>query len=157
MHKLLIRAVPLFTFFNSSVTHTDIESLQNRLLKVCYVPATSANLQRLLFLLRPLTVLIKQTRQAVRAIKQSILLRCLWFHSILLSSFSSTVKMHSSQSFQSVRISLLLFERGWKKFFWKFATNTGNGGIPMNFSIVTASRLFKKVFPFNFVCFKMLP
>ncbi len=27
----------------------DIESLQNRLLKVCYVPATSAGLNRLLF------------------------------------------------------------------------------------------------------------
>ncbi len=30
------------------------------------------------FLLLPLTVLMKQTRQAVRAIKQPILLRCLW-------------------------------------------------------------------------------
>jgi len=29
----------------------DIDSLQNRLLKVCYVPATSAGLSRLLFLL----------------------------------------------------------------------------------------------------------
>jgi hypothetical protein len=28
---------------------TDIESLQNRLLKVCYVPATSAGLNRLFF------------------------------------------------------------------------------------------------------------
>jgi len=59
----------------------DIESLQNRLLKVCYVPATSAGLPRVRFffsflfmLLRPLTVLMKQTRQAVRAIKQSIFL-----------------------------------------------------------------------------------
>jgi hypothetical protein len=51
---------------------------KNRLLKVCYVPATSARLQRLLFLLQPLTELMKQTRQAVHAIKQSILLRCLW-------------------------------------------------------------------------------
>jgi hypothetical protein len=42
------------------------------------VPTTSAGLPRLLFLLRPLTVLMKQTRQAVRAIKQSILLRILW-------------------------------------------------------------------------------
>jgi hypothetical protein len=59
---------------------TDIESLQNRLLKVCYVPCSSARLPRLLFifLLWPLTVLIKQTRQVVRAIKKSILLRCLW-------------------------------------------------------------------------------
>jgi hypothetical protein len=31
------------------------------------------------FLLRPLTVLMKETKQAVSAIKQSILLRCLWF------------------------------------------------------------------------------
>ncbi len=32
----------------------------------------------LFFLLRPLTVLMKQARQAIRAFKQSILLRCLW-------------------------------------------------------------------------------
>ncbi len=57
----------------------DIERLQNRLLKVCYVPATTAGLNTLLFLLLLLTVLMKQTRQAVHAIKQSILLRCLWF------------------------------------------------------------------------------
>ncbi len=61
------------------VTIIDIESLQIRLLKVCYVPATSARLPRLLF---AITVLIKQTRQTVRAIKQSILLRCLWLTSI---------------------------------------------------------------------------
>ncbi len=45
------------------------------------MPVTSAGLNRLLFfsfLLRPLTVLMKPTRQEVRAIKQSILLRCLW-------------------------------------------------------------------------------
>jgi hypothetical protein len=59
----------------------DIESLKNRLLKVCYVPATSASLPRVSFffsflflLLRPLTVLMKQTRQAVQAVKQSIFL-----------------------------------------------------------------------------------
>ncbi len=52
---------------------------QNRLLKVCCVPATSASLPRVsfffsfLFLLQwPFTVLIKITRQAVCAIKQSI-------------------------------------------------------------------------------------
>ncbi len=56
----------------------DIESLQNRLFKVCYVPTTVASLNRLLFLPWPLTVLMKQTRQAVCAIKQSTLLRCLW-------------------------------------------------------------------------------
>jgi hypothetical protein len=50
----------------------DTESLQNRLLKVCYVRATSACLPRLLFilfLLWPLTVLMKQTRQAVCTVK----------------------------------------------------------------------------------------
>ncbi len=48
----------------------------NRLLKVCDVPATSTVLNSLFssFLLRPLTVLIKQTRQPVCAIKQSIYL-----------------------------------------------------------------------------------
>jgi hypothetical protein len=45
------------------------------------VPATSVGLSRLFFLffLRwPLTVLMKQARQAVSAFKKSILLRCLW-------------------------------------------------------------------------------
>jgi hypothetical protein len=45
---------------------------KNRLLKVCNVPATSAGLSRLLFLQWPLTVLMKQTRQAVHAFTQSI-------------------------------------------------------------------------------------
>ncbi len=56
-------------------------SKKYRLLKFCYVPATSAACNRLLFflfLLRLLTVLMKQTRQVVRTIKQSIFLRCLW-------------------------------------------------------------------------------
>jgi len=60
-----------------SVIVVDIKSLQNRLLKVCCVPSTSTSLQRL-FLLQPLAVLMKQTRQSVHAINQSILLRCLW-------------------------------------------------------------------------------
>jgi len=53
----------------TSTYSIDIESLQNRLLKVCYVPATSASLPRVSFffpflflLLQPLTVLMKQTR-----------------------------------------------------------------------------------------------
>ncbi len=65
----------------SSVLFIDIKSLQNRLLKVCYVPATSAGLPRVSFffsflflLLWPLTVVMKQTRQAVCVIKQSIFL-----------------------------------------------------------------------------------
>jgi hypothetical protein len=46
----------------------------NRMLKVCYVPTTSAVLTALVssFLLRPLTM--KQTRQPVHAVKQSIYL-----------------------------------------------------------------------------------
>jgi hypothetical protein len=51
------------------VGYIDIESLQNRLLKVCYVSATSADppmvsffFSFLFLLLQPLTVLIKQTR-----------------------------------------------------------------------------------------------
>ncbi len=67
------------TGYFTTVVSIDMESLQNRLLKVCYVPATSTRLPRLLFLLLPLTVLIKQTRQAIHAVRQSILLRCLWF------------------------------------------------------------------------------
>jgi len=53
----------------------DIERCKNRLLKFCYVPATSAAQNRLLFffLVRPFTVLMKQTR----AVKQSIFFRCL--------------------------------------------------------------------------------
>jgi hypothetical protein len=46
------------------------------LLKVCYVPATSAVFIAFFssFLLQPLTVLMKQTRQPVLAIKQPIYL-----------------------------------------------------------------------------------
>ncbi len=36
-------------FVEKQVGTIDIESLQNRLLKVCYLPATSASLDRLLF------------------------------------------------------------------------------------------------------------
>ncbi len=60
----------------------DIKSL-NRLLKVCYVPATSAILIAYFsaFLLQPLTVLMKQTRQPVRAVKQSLYLDVYdWFY-----------------------------------------------------------------------------
>jgi hypothetical protein len=53
---------------------------------VCYVPAISTGLSSLLFLRCPLTVLMKQTRQAVCTFKQSILLRCLWCR-ILISLF----------------------------------------------------------------------
>jgi hypothetical protein len=54
------------------VESIDIERHKNKLLKFCYVPATSAARNRLLFffLLQPFTVLMKQTR----IVKQSILL-----------------------------------------------------------------------------------
>ncbi len=55
----------------------DIERHKNRLLKFCYVPATSTAHNRLLFfsfLLQPFTVLMKQTRQSVCTVKQSIFL-----------------------------------------------------------------------------------
>ncbi len=73
----------MFDWFGiSCMTTIDIKSLQNRLLKVCYVPVTSAGLPMVSFffsflfflLLQPLTVLMNQTRQAVRAVKQSIFL-----------------------------------------------------------------------------------
>jgi hypothetical protein len=50
---------------------------KNRLLKFCFVPVTSAAHNKLLFflfLLWPFTVVMKQTRQAVHVIKQSIFL-----------------------------------------------------------------------------------
>ncbi len=55
-------------------------SKEYRLLKFCCVPATSATSSKAFsfFLLWTLTVLMKQIRQAVHAIKQSILLRRLW-------------------------------------------------------------------------------
>jgi hypothetical protein len=71
---VLFEVFPISILFAHAI---DIESLQNRLLKFCYVPATSAGLPRVsfffFFLLQwPFTQLIKQTRQAVHAIKQSI-------------------------------------------------------------------------------------
>jgi hypothetical protein len=53
------------------IAHRYQKSL-NILLKVCYVPATRAVL--IAFLLQPLTVLMKQTRQPACAVKQSIYL-----------------------------------------------------------------------------------
>ncbi len=57
---------------------------KKRLLKVSYVPATTATFLPffLLFLLCSLTMLIKQTRQAVCAIKQSILPKKITFFAV---------------------------------------------------------------------------
>ncbi len=66
-----------FTMAKFLAKTIDIERRKKRLLKFCYVPATSAAHNRLLFflfLLRPFAVLMKQTRQAVCAVKQSIFL-----------------------------------------------------------------------------------
>ncbi len=71
---------------------------KNRLLKFVYVPAASAAHNRLLFfsfLLRPFTVLMKKTR----AIKQSIIFRCLWTsltkQQIGFNDFQSSIKITS--------------------------------------------------------------
>ncbi len=65
----------------SLCVHHRYQKMKNKLLKVCYVPTTSAGLPRVSFflsvlflLLQPLTVLMKQTRAAVCAVKQSIFL-----------------------------------------------------------------------------------
>jgi hypothetical protein len=74
------------------VTAIDIERRKNRLLKFCYVPATSTAHNRLLFfslLLQTFTVLMKQTRQAVHAIKQSIIFLDVYGNSPNLSHFKS--------------------------------------------------------------------
>jgi hypothetical protein len=71
----------------------DIERRKNRLLKFCFVPATSAAHNRLLFfsfLLQPFTVLMKQTRQAVCTIKQSIFLDV--YGKLTLTSIEKTTK-----------------------------------------------------------------
>jgi hypothetical protein len=90
-------------------TAIDIESLQNRLLKVCYVPATSTKFSKLLFYGGgggggggwPLTVPMEQTRQAVRAFKQSILLRCLWVQHYFYSGHRHNYFLQSGQAVQA--------------------------------------------------------
>ncbi len=67
---IILLSVVMLNLVVLRVNIIDIESLKNRLLKVCYVPATSARLPKLLFLLQPLTVLMKQTRQAVQSVKR---------------------------------------------------------------------------------------
>jgi hypothetical protein len=75
--KTPMRICHLQHYFLILANTIDIENLQNRLLKVCYVPATSTSLPMVSFffsflflLLRPLTVLMKQTRW----LKQSLFL-----------------------------------------------------------------------------------
>jgi hypothetical protein len=84
MRRSAVLSLPLKLVFSGSTQTTfrfiptiDIER-KYRLFKVCYVPTTSTAFF-LSFLLRPLTVLMRQTRQMVRTINQSIFHRCLWF------------------------------------------------------------------------------
>ncbi len=65
-------SVPSLGFFHEHLSNIDC-------LSFVMCPLLVLVFQGLFSLLQPLTVLIKQTRQSVRAIKQSILLRCQWF------------------------------------------------------------------------------
>jgi hypothetical protein len=91
---VLSASMALLLFSFSRVLSIDIERRKNRLLKFCYVPATSAAHNRLLFfyLLRLFTVLMKQTRQAVHAVTQSIILDVYgpikFFTSIIIGFFT---------------------------------------------------------------------
>ncbi len=78
-HRELITQTYVMTITTKSIFFPQI-SKEYRLLKFCCVPTTSVTSSKPFppFLLWPLTVLMKETRQAVRAIKQSILLICLW-------------------------------------------------------------------------------
>ncbi len=86
----------------------DIKSLQNRLLKVCYVPATSASLPRvslffsfLFLLLQPLIVLMKQTRW----LKQSIFFICLWsMVTIIIYLLSSILHIYDPKTSKKERL-----------------------------------------------------
>ncbi len=57
------------------------------------MPTDTAGLPRLLFLIWPLRLLMKQTRQAVHAIKQSILLRCPWCGWTAVRATAATKKL----------------------------------------------------------------
>jgi hypothetical protein len=63
---------------------------------VCYVPATSAVLISLFssFLLQPLTVIMRQTRQPVCAIKQSINLAVYGCKGRLISQHNKALPMN---------------------------------------------------------------
>ncbi len=54
---------------------------KNRLLKVCYVPATSATLS--FFLAVAINSTNEANKKCVRAVKPSMLLRCLWYGLVL--------------------------------------------------------------------------
>ncbi len=99
IHKLLPYNVLQYRPLVFKVIIIDIERRKNRLLKFCYVPATSSAYNRLLFflfLLRPFTVLMKQTRQAVHAIKQSIFLDVYGYHLYLNLVYLSSTSVNQT-------------------------------------------------------------
>ncbi len=57
------------------------------------------------FSLLPLTVLMKQTRQVVHAIKQSILLRCLWVN--LINLFWHKLTIAFSKLDKSINVTII--------------------------------------------------
>ncbi len=84
----------------------------NRLLKVCYVPTTSAVLIAFFssFLLQPLTVLMKQTRLPVFAIKQSIYLDvCSRPTNSKQLELSADVSCNFQVSRQNIKISIVIY------------------------------------------------
>jgi hypothetical protein len=76
--------------YNKRVLLMDIKRQKIDCLRFVMCPLLALARIPSLFLMWPLTVLTKQTRQAVRTIKQSILLRCLWSYWILVSSFMTS-------------------------------------------------------------------
>ncbi len=72
----MLVTVPLHDINFAVSQPIDIKSLQNRLLKVCYVPATSVGPLRLHFF-PAIDSTNEAKRQVVCVTKQSILLRCL--------------------------------------------------------------------------------
>ncbi len=69
------KSIVVVSFSSPSLLSSIIDiKRKNRLLKVCYVPTTSATFLAFFpfLLLWPFIVLMKQTRQAVCAFKQSI-------------------------------------------------------------------------------------
>ncbi len=84
----------------------------NRLLKVCYVPATSTVLMSsfLLFLLRPLTVLMKQTKQLVCAVSSLFTWMSMAITEVLSYSghhYLSLLKLKGVQFLTNLSISLI--------------------------------------------------
>ncbi len=79
----------------ASTEHRYIRIIDCLSFVVCLLLAPHLPRHFLLFLLQPLTVLMKQTKQAVCAIKQSILLRCLWHRGNACKIASNNIETHN--------------------------------------------------------------